>query len=216
MMRFLPTVRSTLVPRRVFVMGPNAACFIATQANHPRSLMPTEARLPNLLALLPKKPGGEINPHFKETETAFNTWVEKKLGRRYAMVCACVYRSILFSHPLYQDVYESDCPRLLAMTYPLVSSLQLRQLLDFSAAAVMLDDILYEFFHRSFNMGSGNLHSERSPSENVEAFSQMWMNTLLDGNNVKTVQRSPMEMMLGLVDPFALSLLGFVEAFLMQ
>ena len=94
MMRFLPTVRSTLVPRRVFVMGPNTACFIATQANRPRSIVPTEARLPNLLALLPKKPGGEINPHLKETETAFNTWVEKKLGRRCAMVCACVYRSV--------------------------------------------------------------------------------------------------------------------------
>jgi hypothetical protein len=98
-MRFLLTVKSTLVSRRVFAMshryavirGPNAACFIATQANRPRSLMIEPYRLPNLLALLPKKPGGEINPHLKETETAFNTWVEAKIGKRCAMVCMFVF-----------------------------------------------------------------------------------------------------------------------------
>lgn len=61
--------------------------------------MSTEAyRFPNLLALVPKKPGGEINPHFKEVEAAFNAWVEKKLGGPSAVVCIrCFCLSI---HPL--------------------------------------------------------------------------------------------------------------------
>lgn len=107
-MRFLLTVKPALVTRRVFVMGrryagirtPNATCFISTQANRPRSLMSIAPyRLPDLLALLPEKPGGEINPHLKEAETAFNAWVETKLGRRCAVVCllAFIDRSSLSS-----------------------------------------------------------------------------------------------------------------------
>jgi len=180
-MRFLLTVKSTLVSRRVFAMshryavirGPNAACFIATQANRPRSLMIEPYRLPNLLALLPKKPGGEINPHLKETETAFNTWVEAKIGKRCAM-----------------EIYQSDCPLLVAMAYPLASSQQLRQILDYCAAGFLFDDLL-----------------ERSSSENAQALSQVWMSILRDGNRGKTVQHSLIEMMLS-------DLLLGIEAFI--
>ena len=61
----------------------------------------SKLRLPNILELLPKKPGGEINPHLEETETVFNTWAEQKLGRCCAVVCmhALIVRSSL-SHPL--------------------------------------------------------------------------------------------------------------------
>ena len=131
-------------------------------------------------------------------------WKRNLVGATRWCVLAFIDPSPL-SHPLYQDVYQSDCPLLVAMIYPLVSSQQLRQILDYCAAVVMLDDLLYGSFHCSLNMGSGHLHSERSPSEYSQDFIQMWMNILRNGNKGKIVQHSPIEMMLRLVDPFALS-----------
>ncbi|KAH0825981.1 isoprenoid synthase domain-containing protein [Lanmaoa asiatica] len=126
-------------------------------ANHPYSLMTTEAyRLPDLLALLPKKSGGEINPHFKEVEAAFNAWVAKNLRGPCAV-----------------EVDQSDSLLFVAMVYPLASQLQLKGITNYTAAA---------FF-------------DRSPSKDSPALSQLWMKTLVDGNEGKIVQHPLAEMM---------------------
>ena len=131
-------------------------------------------------------------------------WKRSLVGA--ARLCVCLRLSIdPLSHPLYQEVYQSDCALFVAMVYPLASSQQLRQILDYVAAAFLIDDLLYGSFHCSFNMGSGSLHSERSSSEDAQALSQMCVKILRDGNKGKTAQHSLVEMMLRLVDPFAFS-----------
>ncbi|KAH0825982.1 hypothetical protein J3R83DRAFT_7577 [Lanmaoa asiatica] len=141
--------------------------------------MTTEAyRLPDLLALLPEKPGGEINPHFKEFEAAFNAWVEKTLGG-----------------PRVVEVYQSENPLFVAVLYPLASQHQLRGIIDYFAAGLLLDDLLHVAFHLSLHMCSGNLYSDRSPSEDVRALSQLWMKTLQNGNEGRSVQHPLIEMM---------------------
>ncbi|KAH0825958.1 isoprenoid synthase domain-containing protein [Lanmaoa asiatica] len=138
--------------------------------------MPTEAyRLPNFLSLLPEKPGGEINPHFKEFEAAFNTWVEKKLGGPCAV-----------------EVYQSDHPLLVAVSYPLASQHQLRGISYYAAAGFLFDDLLHVSFYLSFHIFSDNPRSECSPIEDVPAISQLWMKTLRDEN--KSVQHPLIEM----------------------
>ncbi|KAH0825979.1 isoprenoid synthase domain-containing protein [Lanmaoa asiatica] len=148
-------------------------------ANPSCASMSTEAyRLPDLLALLPEKPGGEINPHFKEVEATFNAWMRKTLGGPRAV-----------------EVSRSESPLIIAMVFPLASQYQLKGIIDYYAASFLLDDLLYVSFHRSFRMYSGNLHSDRSPSEDVRALSQLWMKTLRDGNEGKSVQHPLIEMM---------------------
>ena len=52
--------------------------------------MPAQAyRLPNFLALLPKKPGGAISLHFKDADTGYHSWVHNKVGWLFAIVRTC-------------------------------------------------------------------------------------------------------------------------------
>ena len=61
--------------------------------------MPTQAyRIPNFLALLPSKPGGEISSHFSEADNGFNAWIHKKVGRLFAIVSIC-YLQLLVHGP---------------------------------------------------------------------------------------------------------------------
>ncbi|KAH0825963.1 isoprenoid synthase domain-containing protein [Lanmaoa asiatica] len=95
--------------------------------------MPTKAyRFPDLLSLLPEKPGGEINPHFNEVEAAFSAWVEKKLGGSCAV-----------------EVNRSDHPLFIAVLYPFASQHQLRGIIDYFAAGVLFDDLLHVSSHLS-------------------------------------------------------------------
>ncbi|KAH0825959.1 isoprenoid synthase domain-containing protein [Lanmaoa asiatica] len=87
--------------------------------------MPTEAyRFPDLLALFPEKPGGEINPHFKELEVGFNAWVEKHFGGPRAV-----------------EVSRCENPLLIAATFPLASRDQLRAIVGCFAVSFLLDDL---------------------------------------------------------------------------
>ncbi|KAH0825949.1 isoprenoid synthase domain-containing protein [Lanmaoa asiatica] len=140
--------------------------------------MPTKAyRLPDLLALLPEKLCGEINPHFKEVEAAFNAWVEKTLGGPRAV-----------------EVSQCENPLCIAVIYPLASQLQLKGIVDYTAATFLFDDLLHVSFYHSFHMCSCNPHSDRSPSEDVPALSRLWMK-ILDGNEGKSVQHPLIEIM---------------------
>lgn len=52
-------------------------------------------------------------------------------------------------------------------------------------------------------MSLRNLHSDRSPSEDLVVLSKLWMATLRDGDEAKDVQHPLIEMMRRLVEPFA-------------
>jgi len=57
--------------------------------------MPTQAfRLPGFLGLLPKKPGGEISPYFRDADTGYHSWVHDKIGWLFAIVRICYLRSL--------------------------------------------------------------------------------------------------------------------------
>ncbi|KAG6376252.1 isoprenoid synthase domain-containing protein [Boletus reticuloceps] len=70
--------------------------------------------LPNFLAFLPKKPGGEISPYFKAADTGYNSWVHDKIGWLFAIADRCssaeaVTRSQLWMKTLSQcDKGESS------------------------------------------------------------------------------------------------------------
>ena len=53
-------------------------------------------------------------------------------------------------------------------------------------------------------MSSGNLHSEGSPSEGVQALSQTWMKILRDRDKGSQARSTLTEMMLRSIDSFAL------------
>ncbi|KAF9227803.1 terpenoid synthase [Gyrodon lividus] len=82
-------------------------------------------QLPDLLAILPKKPGGGISPHFKEAETGYNAWVNKKLGWLFAIVC----------------VYNAEMPLLAALTWPLASCQELSAILGYMTSSFMLEEL---------------------------------------------------------------------------
>jgi len=81
-------------------------------------------QLPDLLALLPKKPGGDISPHFKEADTGFNAWVHKKLGWFFA-----------------KEVYNAEMPLLAAVAWPLASCQELRAILAYMTSSFMLEEL---------------------------------------------------------------------------
>ena len=55
--------------------------------------MPAQTyRLPNFLGLLPRKPGGEISPHFKDADDGYHSWVHDKIGWLFAIVGICCLR----------------------------------------------------------------------------------------------------------------------------
>lgn len=134
---------------------------------------------------------------------------------RWCVFAAPVYRSIHSESCCCQEVYQSDNSLAASVTYPLASYQQLRGIIDYMAAGFLLDDLLHVSFCRSFHMGSRNLHSDRSSREVAPALSQLWMNTLRDGSEAKSVQHPVIEMMRRLVDPFAPCLVS-VKSFPMQ
>lgn len=123
---------------------------------------------------------------------------------RWCVFVAPVCRPIL-SDSRYQEVYECESPLGISLTYPLASYQQLRGIVDYTAAGFLLDDILQVSFRCSFLIRLENLHSDhdRGPSEGVAALTQLWMETLRDGSEVKSVQHPVIEMMRRLVDLFA-------------
>jgi len=81
--------------------------------------------LPDLFSLLPKKPGPEINPHFKEAEDSFHAWVQNTLSGDYATVMA-----------------ECDAPMFFAMLWPKSSYEWLVGVSNWGGAAFVLDDLM--------------------------------------------------------------------------
>ncbi|KAF9246417.1 isoprenoid synthase domain-containing protein [Melanogaster broomeanus] len=79
-------------------------------------------QLPDLLALLPKKPGGDINPHFKEANARYNAWVKQKLGWFFA-----------------KEVDDCEMALLAAFAWPLASCQQLKGILDYMTSSLMLE-----------------------------------------------------------------------------
>ncbi|KAF9238506.1 isoprenoid synthase domain-containing protein [Melanogaster broomeanus] len=86
--------------------------------------MPTVAyQLPDLLALLPKKPGGNINPYFEEANTRYDAWMKKMFGWRW----------------LFALVYDSEVPLLASLAWPLASCQELKAILDYMTSSIMLE-----------------------------------------------------------------------------
>ncbi|KIJ16522.1 hypothetical protein PAXINDRAFT_176239 [Paxillus involutus ATCC 200175] len=79
-------------------------------------------RIPDLLALLPKKPGGDISPHFQEAKTGYNAWVNKTLGWLLAV-----------------EAYRAELPLLAALTCPLASCQELRAIINHLASVLILE-----------------------------------------------------------------------------
>ncbi|KAF9234791.1 isoprenoid synthase domain-containing protein [Melanogaster broomeanus] len=86
--------------------------------------MPISAyQLPDLLALLPKKPGGNINPHFEEANTRYEAWMKKMFGWRW----------------IFALVYDSEVPLLGCLAWPLASCHELKAILDYMTSSIMLE-----------------------------------------------------------------------------
>ncbi|KAF8559681.1 terpenoid synthase [Imleria badia] len=81
-------------------------------------------RLPNFLVLLPKKPGGEISPHFKDADNGYHSWVHDKIGWLFAI-----------------EVYNAEMPLLAALAFPLASCRELRGILDYMTSSFMLEEL---------------------------------------------------------------------------
>ncbi|KAG9318589.1 isoprenoid synthase domain-containing protein [Chiua virens] len=81
-------------------------------------------RIPNFLRLLPKKPGGEISPYFKDADNGYHSWVREKIGWLFAI-----------------EVYNAEMPLLAALAWPLASCKELRGILDYMTTSFMLEEL---------------------------------------------------------------------------
>ncbi|KAF8843483.1 terpenoid synthase [Paxillus ammoniavirescens] len=79
-------------------------------------------RIPDLLALLPDKPGGDISPYFQEAKTGYNAWVNKTLGWFLAV-----------------EAYKAELPLLAALTCPLASCQELRAITNHLVSVLILE-----------------------------------------------------------------------------
>ncbi|KAH7930478.1 terpenoid synthase [Leucogyrophana mollusca] len=80
--------------------------------------------LPDLLSLCPKKSGNLISPHFEEADAGYRNWVEKTIGRYFAI-----------------EVNNAEMPLLAALAWPLANTKELRAILSYMTISFMLEEL---------------------------------------------------------------------------